>query len=186
VTLLCSQPVNEVPWWVEHFFVPAAFTVLGAAIGFVLGRINQRLDARKSRNNFLRAIGIELRGLQGHLKLTKDVADEALADFKKGKSEVVNFTDSYELTIFTTQFGKLTDISDERILNAVEIYSDIGAAQSHRARLSSGGIEIVQLDPGDASRQTRVEYYLTGLKHLSDIISMVQEKIQKLLPKLPQ
>jgi hypothetical protein len=37
----------------------------------------------------------------------------------------------------------------------------------------------------DTSRQTRVEYFFTGLKHLSDIISMVQGKIEKLLPKLP-
>jgi hypothetical protein len=178
------QPTSEMPWWVEHFAVPAAFTVLGAAIGFILGRINQQLDARKSKNNFLRAIGVELRGLQEHLKLTKHVADEALAELKKGKSEVVNFTDSYELTIFTTQLGKLSDVSDERILNAIEIYSDIGAAQSLRNSLSSEGMKIVQLDSGDASRQTRVEYYFTGLKHLSDIISMVQGKIEKLLPEL--
>jgi hypothetical protein len=182
---VCPEPVSVVPWWVDLFAVPAAFTVLGATIGFVLGRINQRLDARKSKNNFLWAIRVELRGLVEHLKLTKKVADEALADFKNGKSEVVNFTDSYELVIFTTQLGKLTDISDERILNAIEIYSDIGGAQNHKNSLSSEGMKIVQLDPGDTTRQTRVEYYFTGLKHLSDIISMMLEKIEKLLPKLP-
>ena len=123
--------------------------------------------------------------MQGHLKDTKDTADEALADFKNGKSELVNFTDSYESTIFTTQFGKLADLSDERILNAVELYSDIGAAQSHRDRLSSEGMAIVQLDSGDTSRQTRVEYYFKGLEHLSVIIWIVQEKIERLLPKLP-
>ena len=80
---------------------------------------------------------------------------------------------------------KMADISDELILNAIEIDSDIAAAQNHRDRLSSDGMEIVQLDPVDSSRQARVEYYFAGLKHLSDIISMVQEKIEKLLPKLP-
>lgn len=102
-----SQPVSGMSWWLEHVAVPASFILLGAAIGFILGRINQRLDARRSKKNFLRAIAIELRGLQGHLKITKSTADEALEDFAKGKSETVNFTDSYELMIFTTQLGKV-------------------------------------------------------------------------------
>jgi hypothetical protein len=179
-----SQPVSGMSWWLEHVAVPASFILLGAAIGFILGRINQRLDARRSKKNFLRAISIELRGLQGHLRITKNTADEALADFANGKSETVNFTDSYELMIFTTQLGKLPDISDERVLNAIEIYSDIGAAQGFRDKLSAEGMEIVQLDPGP-NRQTRIEYYFTGMKHLSDIISMVLGKIENLLPKLP-
>lgn len=173
------------PWWVEHLAVPVAFTLLGAALGFVLGRLNQRLDARKSRNNFLKAIALELRALRDHLKNTRSTADEALADFANGKAEVVNFTDSYELTIFTTQFGKLADISDERILNAIGIYSDIGAAQSHKGMLSEEAMKIVQLEPG-TDRDTRVQYYFTGLKHLSDILGMVLEKIEELLPKLPE
>src|ERR1700730_12025746 len=111
---VCSQPSGGTSWWLEHVAVPASFVLLGAAIGFILGRINQWLDARKSRKNFLQAIAIELRGLQRHLKITKSSADEALADFVKGKSETVNFTDSYELMIFNTQLGKLTDISDQR------------------------------------------------------------------------
>jgi len=171
------------PWWVEHLAVPIAFTLLGAVLGFVLGRINQRLDARKSKKNFLKAIVVELRALRDHLKLTKTTADGALADFVNGKSELVNFTDCYQMTIFSTQFGKLADVSDERTLNAIELYSDIGAAQSLKDRLSREGMEIVQLEPGPL-RETRVKYYFTGLKHLSDIIAMALEKIEKLLPKL--
>jgi hypothetical protein len=109
VTAICPEPANQMPWWVEHLVVPVAFTLLGAVLGFFLGRINQRLDARKSKKNFLKAIGVELRSLRDHLKLTKSTADGALADFVNGKSELVNFTDSYQMTIFSTQFGKLAE-----------------------------------------------------------------------------
>ena len=113
---VCSQPVSGISWWLERVAVPASFILLGAAIGFILGRINQRLDAGKPKKSFLRAIAIEFCGLQGHLKITKSTADEALTDFANGKSETVDFTDSYQLMIFTTHLGKLADISDERIL----------------------------------------------------------------------
>ena len=181
---ICSQPVSGVSWWVEHFAVPASFIVLGATIGFVIGRINQRLDALKSKKNFLRAIAFELRGLQGHLKLTKSTIDEGLLNHASGKCEMVNFTDSYALAIFTTLLGKLVDISDEVILNAIVIYSEIQDINDLKDKLSAQGTEIVHLDPGP-NRETRIEYYFTGLNHLSDIISMVTGKIDKLLPKLP-
>lgn len=161
-----------------------AFTALGAALGFFLGRINQRLDARKSKNNFLKAIGVELRALQNHIEETKRAADEVLTDFAHGKRGVVTFTDSYEVTIFTTQFGKLADISDERILMAIGIYSDVGAAQNHQGKLSEEAAKIAQLEPG-AAHDACVESYFAGLQHLSDILATVLKKIEDLLPKLP-
>jgi hypothetical protein len=183
VISICSQPDSGVSWWVEHFAAPASFIVLGALIGFFLGRINQRLDARKSKKNFLRAIALELRGLQGNLKQTKSTIDETLLEYASGKCEMVKFTDSYGLAIFTTLLGKLVDISEEEILTAIVIYSEIQDINELKDKLSEEGTEIVRLDPGP-NRETRIEYYFTGLKHLSDIISMVTAKIDKLLPKL--
>jgi len=181
---VCAQPASGMSWWLEHLAVPASFVLLGAAIGFILGRINQRLDARKSKKNFLQAIAFELRGLQGHLRLTKNTIDGTLLDYSNGKSEMVNFSDSYTLAIFTTLLSKLVDISDEVILNAIVIYSEIQDINDLKDKLSAQGMEIVHLDPGP-NRKIRIEHYFTGLKHLSDIISMVLGKIEKLLPKLP-
>jgi hypothetical protein len=78
----------------------------------------------------------------------------------------------------------LGNVADERILSAIGLYSDIGAAQSLKDKLSREGMEIVQLVTGQL-RETCVKYYFTGLKHLSDILAMALEKIEKLLPKLP-
>lgn len=46
------QPVEQIPWWLNRLTM-AAFTLVGAGIGFAADRFKDWLDARAARQAFL-------------------------------------------------------------------------------------------------------------------------------------
>ena len=53
--------------WLRDFAIPALFTLLGAAIGFISSQVRDEWNAKGDKQSFLRAIGMELDALGDQL-----------------------------------------------------------------------------------------------------------------------
>ena len=59
--------VQNVPWWLDRVAVPISFTLFGALLGLMLGRLKDWLDDRKAKRTFLKATRVELSVVREHL-----------------------------------------------------------------------------------------------------------------------
>jgi hypothetical protein len=64
-----AQPLH---WWAERLVIPVIFALVGAGIGFGVGQITAWLERRRTKRSFLRAIRLELMGLQEQLQASLD------------------------------------------------------------------------------------------------------------------
>jgi hypothetical protein len=174
-------------WWNDRGS-PLLFTAFGAALGFVVGRLNVWLDDRRAQKSFIAAIAIELRRVRQLMEKTKGQADETLADHDQGKNAVVHFTGTYPTTVFETQFGKLRDLHDQRILLIVEIYDNISSLQALRETLTPVSMELAQTgsEHNAGAVEAKEEVYFSGLRRLSEMIAETAKHIDTFLKDMPK
>lgn len=194
------QFYNPVPWWVTAIVLPSVFLVLGALIGFMGTWVRDKVDARRARNAFLRAIRRELESLERQL-------DGAVAELEDSKQKmeaswhVPQFVLTLRTTVYSSQLGKLRDVADPLLLEIVEVYSEISSLAGFVDLLNRHSAEAVALKPPEALSLSRLlgghqqqdtESFLQSLSRvgsacqiLLDRLRPLRSRVHSLATKLP-
>jgi len=78
-----TAPIQQqAPWWVERLLIPAVFLLLGSVIAFGASQLTAWMDRRRAKAGFLKAIRLELLGLEEQLKAS-------LAEMRQTQSATV-------------------------------------------------------------------------------------------------
>jgi hypothetical protein len=174
---------NQPPWWVNGLAIPAFFTVLGAVLGFFLGEIKDRWQARRSKKAFLEAIAIEAGAIKTELEQAAQTA-EILFQKLQESGHAPQLIPRWGTTVFDTQLGKLRDVADNLVIQTIKTYATVGRIERVIAILNERSQECMSAAPGNqkAEAQSRLG---SALLVLREEIAKAVPEIQTLLRKLP-
>jgi hypothetical protein len=112
--------------WLREVMVPAFFTVIGSALGFMAGQLRDGWKARHAKQSFLQAIGMELDALSVQLSGSLGVVKKTFEEVSSGNRTNSTFAMKWRTIVFTSQLGKLRDLGDPLLIEIVHFYSDLG------------------------------------------------------------
>ncbi len=177
------QPLEQIPWWLDRLTM-AAFTLVGAGIGFAAGRFKDWLDARAAKQAFLRAIRLELVALREQLEASLTEVNAGRVRYATNIGSPPQFAVTLRTTVFSTQLGKLKDLSDPLIMALVKFYSDVPRLERIIDLLNRKSGEAFKAATGD--QQTAVaKDILSMVQVLSEDLSGFIRQVDRLLPRLP-
>jgi len=175
---------QEIHWWAEHVFVPIVFTLVGAGIGFATSQLNDWLEARRAKQAFLRAIRIELLGLDQQLQESLEEIRGSEDRLEKGGGRPPYMAGTLRTTVFAAQLGKLRDLSDPPLIEIVRFYSDLPVLQQIIEALNQQSTEFLK-DGGIAQQHEKFNRIKSVLHSLDLKLNGFLERIRDLVPKLP-
>ena len=181
-TISPTMPVEQVPWWLDRLTL-VAFTLVGAGIGFAAGRFRDWLDARATKHAFLKAIRLELVALREQLEASLTEVDAGRSRFAANKVSPPQFAATFRTTVFSTQLGKLSDLSDPLIMALIKFYSDIPMLE-RIIELLNRKSEAFKAATG-VQQTTVTAEILSTAQILSEQLSGFLRQIDRLLPRLP-
>ncbi len=73
-----SVVLMVVPAWTDKFLLPAFFTLLGALVSLFVSEWKDHHQAKKRKQAFLRAVGMELEALSDQLNASLNEVDASL------------------------------------------------------------------------------------------------------------
>jgi hypothetical protein len=185
--ITAPQNPELVPWWLDHVLVPVGFTLFGAALGFAIGRFGNWLDARRNKHSFLRAIRVELSTVHGHLEGTLKDATDNRAILDRGQKIALHLATNFHTTVFSSQLGKLNDVTDPLVLEVIKIYADLSNLERVKARMLSASENLTTWGSGDPNRLDALAFhYRSTLEQVIRRIEKMLPQLTLLLPRLPE
>jgi hypothetical protein len=170
--------------WLREFVVPAFFTLLGSGIAFVFGHFYHDLKAKRAKDSFLVAVGMELDALDDQLDASLDQVKDAADRFRGGKPP--QFAPTFRTTIFTSQVGKLRDVDDPLLIEVAHFYSDFGTLErifegaNHLGREFSNTVTLsAQRDAIGASLESALMALQVSIKEHAARLRELRAKLQK-------
>jgi hypothetical protein len=181
-----SIPSLPIPWWLDHLLVPIVFTFFGALLGFGFGRLKEWLDDRKTRGAFLRAARVELLTIRGHLEGTLNDATEYKESLERGERRVLYLVTNFQTTVYTSQLGKLKDVSDPRVFEVLQFYDKLSNLQRIKSHQTSASFDLAKLTEQDLQKEgPLVTLYSSGLNEVIKRINELLPAADSLVAKLP-
>jgi hypothetical protein len=183
--ILATAGSPTLPWWADRLLVPVVFVLLGAAITFATGQITARRERHRAKRAFLQAIRLELRGLEEQLQAS-------LKDLQASKERLDrNVADPppylvgmLRTTVFTSQLGKLSDLSDPLVYEVIKLYSEIPVLLEIIEVLNQNSKELAR-DDGSAQQARRMKAVASIVTALILQGDGFIGKIRNLVEKLP-
>jgi hypothetical protein len=179
--------MQAVPYfsWLREFAVPAFFTLFGAALGYIATLIRDERKAKRDKQAFLRAVGMELDALSNQL-------DASLYEVK-GSTDRVNggsptgpqFAAALRTAVFTSQVAKLRDVDDPLLISVVHYYSDLGTLQHILEMVNDLSAEFTRADAFSGQKESVRPRLLSTLIELQNQISIFGKRLRELRAKLP-
>lgn len=181
VATLDAQPL---PWWVDRLLIPVVFALVGAGIGFGVGQITNWLERRRAKRAFLRAIRLELLGLQDQLQASLDEVEASRERLQRNVAAPPHLVGTLRNTVFTSQLGRISDLSDPLIIEIIKLYSDLPVLLQIIAALNQHSAELSK-DDGSAQQAQRIRAVLSIVISLSVQFNGFLARIRGLVAKLP-
>jgi hypothetical protein len=179
--------------WLREFLFPALFVILGALIGAVLTYFTAQLSddrkAKRAKDSFLRAIGMELDALSDQLDASYHEVKGSTARVQGG-GVGPQFAATLRTSVFSSQIGKLRDVDDPLAIEVVHFYSDLGTLQQIFESANEQSAEVNRAGIGvDVNVSLQViglrGTLLSTLKVLLEQIYGFCNRLNKLRAKLP-
>jgi hypothetical protein len=181
--LLIMQAEPHVSWLHELVF-PLVFTVAGAGIGFFASQIRDDQNAKRAKISFLRAVGMELAELSVQLAdLLQNVRDSSARVTDGGTGP--HFAIAFQTSVFTSQIGKLRDLDDPLLLDAVRFYSELGSLQQFLEAITDQGDEYNRAPVTSIARDSARSLLARQLNLLQATVAAVGTGLRVLRAKLP-
>ena len=165
--------------------VPAFFTLIGAGLGFALGRLKDWLDDRKLRKTFLRAVRVELSVARGHLDGTLKDATGARTQLNMGVPVALHLATAFQTGIYAHQIGKLKDVFDPLVIECIQFYDKLANLERLKTRLTTVSFELATGVSTETGQGTAIHYRDT----LDEIIKRINQLLpaaDSLINKLPK
>jgi hypothetical protein len=102
---MTSVLAQALPWWADRLVIPAIFVLLGAGIGLGVGQIAAWLERRRTKRSFLRAIRLELMGLQEQLQASLDETEGSKERLQRNVPTIPHLVGTLRNTVFTSKTG---------------------------------------------------------------------------------
>ena len=170
--------------WLREFAVPAFFTLFGAALGFIASQIRDWWKARRDKQAFLRAVGMELDALGNQLDAT---FDEVRGSYErvKGGGTGPQFSWALRTSVFTSQIGKLRDVDAPLLIEVVHFYSDLGTLEHIFESVNEQSAEYHRADAFSGKKDDVRPRLLSTLIALQHQIPSFGARLRNLRAKLP-
>jgi hypothetical protein len=181
-------PPGQISWWLDRVVMPAFLLVVGAALGFGAGRINDRWNARKMKKAFLKAIRVELATLRDHLSGTLEDATEARDALQKGIRKALHLATSFQTGVYTCQVGKLRDVFDPLVLEVIRFYDQLSNLERVKNHIYKRSFDLAASTESSADKkeQSLARDYLSSLNEAIKRINTLLPISEALINKLPQ
>ncbi len=171
--------------WLREFAIPAFFTLFGAALGFIASQIRDDRNAKRARESFIRAIGMELDALSDQLDASLHEVKASTARVTRGGGAAPHFAAALRTSVFTSQVGKLRDVADPLMIEVVHFYSDLGTLQQIFESVNDFGAEYNRAHVPSGEKEGIRPQLVSGLTVLQEQISVFGTRLRKLRANLP-
>lgn len=174
--------------WLREFLFPALFVLIGAVLGTVFtyfeSKFSEDREAKRIRQSFLRAIGMELDAHSDQLDATFNEVDGAIGRVTHGKVGP-QFAWALRISVYTSQVGKLRAVDDSLMLEVVHFYSDLGSLQKILEGANGLSAEFTRASVPSGQKDEIRPQLLSTLRVLNEQISGFGNRLRKLRAKLP-
>jgi len=172
------------PWWIDRILIPAAFTLLGAGIGLATSQISGWFERRRTKQAFLRGIRLELHGLQEQLQASLSEAESSKDRLQRNVAAPPQLVATLRNTVFTSQLGRVSDLSDPLIIEIVKLYSDLPVLLQIIEVLNRHSSDLSK-DDGSAQQAQRIRGVLSIVIALCVQLNGFISRVRALIEKLP-
>jgi len=181
-----TAPPVQVPWWIEHILSPGLFILLGASLGFALGRLKDSLDDRSTRKMFLKAVRVELSTMRTHLEGTLKDATETQGKLDKGAHEALQLATVFQTGVFSSQIGKLKRVFDPLVIDVIHFYDKVANLERIKSRLTTVAFELGSGAVGGERAGAVALQYRGTLVELIRRINLLLPEVSALIDRLPE
>lgn len=175
----------SLPWYADKLALPAFFILVGAAVGFLSGRVKDFLDAKKTKAAFLKAIGFELAALEEQLNASLQETRQSLNRMQTKDGAAPILVGVLRTTVFSSQLGRLRDLNDSILMEIVKLYSDLGMVEGLLSQQNKCGTELLRVPSGSQSHAQLSGAMVSILRVLSEQLTGFLSRIKALRSKLP-
>jgi len=180
--VLMAQPL---PWWADRLVIPVVFALVGASIAFGTSQVTGWLDRRRAKRAFLRAIRLELLSLQEQLQASLDEVEASTERLRRNVAAPPQLVGTIRNTVFTSQLGKISDLSDPLVMEITKLYSDLPVLTQIIEVLNQHSRELPK-DDGSAQLAQRIRGVLSIVTALSVKLKGFLAVISGLVARLPE
>jgi hypothetical protein len=171
------------PGWTDKFLLPAFFTLLGALVSLFVSEWKDHHQAKKRKQAFLRAVGMELDALTEQLNASLKEVDASLIRLQ-GFGTGPYLVGVVRNTVFTSQLGKLRDVDDPVIMEVIKLYSDLGTVEKILEAVNEHG-KLYSATTSDVQKPVARSRVNSALLVLKEEGGKFLSRIQTVRPKLP-
>ena len=184
MTVLLQQ---QAPWLVERVLIPAIFLLLGSVIAFVAGQLTAWMDRRRAKEGFLKAVRLELLGLEEQLKASLAEIQGSMERLQRGAPTPPQLVGTLRTSVFISQLSRLaaSDLADETIIKIVQLYSDLPVLLQMIETLNRNSSDLSK-DDGSAQQAHRVSKVLSIVRVMAEQFIVFITRIHALTEKLPK
>jgi hypothetical protein len=170
--------------WLREFVVPVFFTLFGAALGYIATVVSDERKARRDKQAFLRAVGMELDALSDQLDGSFHEVKGSIERIQGGIGGP-QFAWALRTSVFTSQIGNLRDVDDPLMVKVIHFYSDLGTL--HRIFESVNGLssEYVRANIPSGEKDSARSRLRSALLVLQEQIGGFAKRLRELRAKLP-
>lgn len=169
--------------WLHEVVIPILFTVFGAMLGFLASQVQDDRKAKRAKESFIRAVGMELDALSDQLDASYYEVKASVVRVKGGGSGP-HFAASLRTSVFNGQIGKLRDVDDATMIAVIHFYSDIGTIEQVSKAANDFSAQYNQTT-SDVQKSVARDRLLSALRVFEEQIEVFGERLRKLRAKLP-
>ena len=171
--------------WLREFAIPTFFTLFGAAIAYVATVVRDDREARRDKQAFLRAIGMEMDALGDQLDASLLEIKDSTDRVKGGGATGPQFAWALRTTVFTSQIGKLRNVDDPLMIKVIHFYSDLGTLQHIFEATNDLGDEYTRAPVPSGQKDGVRPRLLSTLRVLQEQLVAFARRLRELRAKLP-
>lgn len=182
-----DAPIQAEPHfsWLREFGIPAFFTLFGAMLGFIVGQIRDEWRAKRAKQSFMRAIGMELDALSNQLDASLYEVQGSAERIRGRSTEGVQFAWALRTSVFTSQIAKLRDVDDSLMIEVIHFYSDLGTLEHIFRAANDVGNEYSRADIFSGEKDKVRPRLSSTLTELQNQIRAFGNRLTRLRAKLP-
>jgi predicted metal-dependent TIM-barrel fold hydrolase len=171
--------------WLRELVAPVFFTLFGASLGYIATLIRDERKAKRDKEAFLRAVGMELDALGKQLDASLQEVTGSKERVEAGGKTGPQIAAALRTIVFTSQLGKLRDVDDPVLIEVIHFYSDLAMLERIIEGVNETGIEYTRAPVPSGEKDSIRPRLLSTLRVLQEQLAGFGARLRKLRAKLP-
>jgi hypothetical protein len=174
---------NILVGWADKLLLPAFFTSFGAVLSLFVSEWKEHRQAKKRKETFLRAVGMELDALTEQFESTRTEIEDSLARLESSGNGP-HLVGTVRNIVFTSQLGKLRDVDDPLIMAVIKLYSDLSSVEKMLSAANETSKMYVETT-SDVQKTVARSRLKSALRVMKEQLESYLKRIQTTRSKLP-